>query len=235
MSVGLSKRAKFSTILADADLDIGAQAILTTNLSFYEGSATTFYMRNKAKNANKNLTVGSIIGISSLISNTVSEYNAGYGVATDEVKLKDKQLHQTDALMPQNKDKIASDNLRHSIDAQSEFAQYEDYTQIPNKIFTFTHGIKGVIRVKGLHDAAIGGTVYTRLLKNTAGGSLYDRNFGEAGETWSTDLTVDWGAGTTLNWFGKTSAHNCHWANFRIYYDDGTGFSAVPVAVTGAD
>lgn len=158
------------------------------------------------------------------------------GISIDGLLIKDKQIHQPDMLMPQNKDKVASDNLRHSVDAQIVVTS-ATYIQVTNKTLTFTHGIKGVLRVKCTIDPAGGKTGYYKLLKDGAGSPLAtEQSVLTDPLTGSDDLTVDWVAGTTLNVFAKqTPDGNMNVTNFRVYYDDGTGFSAVAVAVTGAD
>ena len=189
----------------------------------------TIDLSNVIVNADLNM------GAHNLKSDTIPESSAGKGVTADGVLLKDKQIHQRDVLMAQNKDKVASNNLRHSIDAV-EICASAIYEQATNKILTFTHGIKGIIRVKATIDPPDSMTGCYKLLKDGAGSPLAVENcIVTVPLTDTDDLTVDWAPGTTLNLFVKCSSGNMNVSDFRVYYDDGTGFSAVQVAVTGAD
>jgi len=207
--------ARISTLVIDTDLDMGLRDLKVDDIV--------------------ESTAGNGVNVEDLKTDTIAEKTTGTGVTIDGVKLKDRQLHQPDVLMSQNKDKVASDNLRHSID-EYVTKDSQDYVLIDNKELTFTNGIKGVIRVKCYHDAPSGQTVYSKLYKNgeDLGGVEHSIGSGSS-ETWSEDITVDFEAGDKLQVYGKTSSGTGAWHSFRVYYDDGTGFSAVAVAVTGAD
>ena len=171
-----------------------------------------------------------------ILVDDVLESTNGHGVEVDGVDLKDNKLLQANVLMSQNKAKVASENLRHSIDAAKTVTS-ATYVQVTDKTLTFTNGIKGVIRVKATIDPALDKTGYYKLLKNGIGDPLAaEQSVVTNPLTGSDDITVDWDPGTTLNLFAKqTPDGNLNVTNFRVYYDDGAEFSAIPVAVTGAD
>lgn len=89
MSVGISNPPKLSDVEVDGDLDLGAHAILTTNLAIYEGSSSAWWVRNRAKNADKDLIGNNLKAVSALLSDSVLEKSAGAGVTIDGVKIKD--------------------------------------------------------------------------------------------------------------------------------------------------
>ena len=137
-----SRPAKFSTIIADADLDIGGKAILTTNLSLYEGSADYWYIKNKIKTLNKSITGHIFIGYTVIRTDTITENLPGSGVNIEGLLIKDSLIGSS--AIP----KIASDDLRNSHDAEIHDERVDGSTWLLQKTFTLDYAIKGTLRFK---------------------------------------------------------------------------------------
>ena len=109
-----SRPAKFSTIIADADLDIGARAILTTNLSFFEASSDLLIVKNRAKTITKRIEAA-VIYTSNLYVRFLLESVVNQGVTIDGLLIKDDQLQKLDAVKPfaikKVKEKVCKEGL----------------------------------------------------------------------------------------------------------------------------
>lgn len=83
---------KVSELEIDGDIDLGAHALLSTNLSMYEGSASYWFVKDRAK-SNFQRVKGSVMeATSELKSNIISEYSGADGVNVDTLKLKNGAL-----------------------------------------------------------------------------------------------------------------------------------------------
>lgn len=132
-------------------------------------------------------------------------------------------------------EKIASDTLRHSIDAT---LQENGTTYVKKKTLTFTNGIKGTIRIK--FDLKDGSDVAWGILTQNGAtpGGAGDLGVAQDGTTTSyvtqsQDIAVDIPAGETIDLWLKTAAGSAFTENLRFYYNNAT--AVVLVAATGGD
>jgi len=225
-------KPRFSNLVADADLDIGARAILTTNLSLLEGSYDYMWIQNRAKTIYKHLSVSKLAVAGTHKAGLYTEYTTDAGITIDGLLIKDSKIQEFDGIAPWVMAKVASDNVRNSHNAEvSEANIGTGYVKV--KTVTFTNGIKGTLRVTW--EMKVGGTTpgYGRLYKNgVALGTPQANSDGAYTGTPETE-DVDVGtvaAGETLElWVAGSDATTDVWAkNFRLSYDDENG---VPVSV----
>lgn len=134
--------------------------------------------------------------------------------------------------------KVASNNLRHAIDAASTT---EEQAWTKENTMTFTNGIKGTLRFKFTINRNDAGDAYGIMTKDgaTPGGAgdlgieIHKINAGDA--IHAQDLAVDFAPGATIDIWGKrgTGGTGILLSLWRVYYDNAT----IPVAVasTGDD
>lgn len=218
-----SRPAKFSTIIADADLDIGAQAILTTNLSLFEAATDYLQIKNRAKTVFKHLTVSASYN-NSIFTDTIGERTGPVGVIIDGLLIKDDKIREFDGIGGNVMPKIVSDNLRNSHDAEVDTPS-TGATYVKVKTMTFTYGVKGTLRIKYDLKDNVGYIGYGRVYKN--GVALGAEKTGTDNYvTESEDIAVGTiAAGETLELWVKAEHASCHTfiRNFRCYYDDDSG------------
>jgi hypothetical protein len=156
------------------------------------------------------------MGAYAVKSNDVNEVTPAHGVDVDGAKIKDGQMMQGGVK------KEASDNLRHSHDAES--GTFSTGTYVKQKTMTFANGIQGTLRVKfalwsnsGIQEAF--GAVY----KNGAliGTPQHHSDSGTY-NTYSEDIDVGViAAGETLELWGKVeTANDGKVKEFRAYYNN---------------
>lgn len=225
-----SRPAKFSTIVADADLDIGARAILTTDLSLYQNSADFWTIRNKAKTVFKSMALFSLQSSSIITGNNIREYTPGNGVTIDGLLIKDSMLNASCIA------KKATDTLRNSHDAEIHDERVDGSTWLKQKTFTLDYAIKGTLRFK-LQAKGENASVNNKVIwaKNSKASDL-GVEFVPANVNYQADSQdVDVGtmeAGETIEIWTQTD----DWLGIfvkecRIYYDDDS-FGAVEMTNT---
>jgi hypothetical protein len=220
-----SRPAKFSTIIADADLDIGARAILSTNLSFYEGSATYWYIRNRAKLSYQNLSASAVSGSSFLRSDIVAEKTAGNGILVDGLLIKDDKIAKLNGIGGCVIPKIVSDNLRNSHDAEVHDERADGSTWLLGKTFTLATGIKGILRfkleAKGEHVSTNNKVIWAKNNKaNDLGVEFVPENLTYQANSQDADVGT-MAAGETIEVWSKAHDYQgIFFKNCRIYYND---------------
>jgi hypothetical protein len=222
-----SRPAKFSTIIADADLDIGARAILSTNLSLFEMNINTWGIYNRAKAVYKNL-IGETFNVeSNILVDTIGERSAGGGIIVDGLLIKDDKIQEMDGIGGEVMPKIVSDNLRNSHDA--EVSGQTGAVYVKQKTMTFTNGVKGTLRIK--FDRKVNNAtyfIYGAVYKNGVLIGTPDGGNDTAYTNFSEDIDVGTiAAGETLELWLKAEHVSSigYLQNFRCYYDDDSGIS----------
>ena len=220
-----SRPAKFSTIIADADLDIGARAILTTDLSLYQEAAYGWCMKNRAKTAYKGFTGYFIAGTAYVSTPTFTEMVAGTGINIDGLLIKDDKIQEVNGIAGNVWAKKASANVRNSHDAEIHDERVDGSTWLLQKTFTLSWGIRGTLRVtlraKGENASANNKVIWA---KNSKADDL-GVEFVPANVNWQTDSqdvnvgTMD--AGETIEIYTQTD----DWMGIfvdqcRISYDE---------------
>ena len=215
----LSSQAKFSTIIADADLDIGAKAILTTHLSIYEASINDLYFRDRAKINFKYINSARGYYDAVIVSNIIAEYSANNGVKIDGLLIKDSLIGSS--AIP----KIASDDLRNSHDAEIHDESADGTTWKLQKTFTLDYAIKGTLRfklqAKGENASVNNKVIWAKNSKaNDLGVEFVPANVNYQADNQDVDVGV-MAAGETIEIWTQTDDWNGIFVKeCRIYYTD---------------
>lgn len=160
------------------------------------------------------------MGAYDIKSDSVKESTVGAGVDIDGVAFKDDKVRSIDSLDGSVIPKKVSDNLRNSHDA--EITDQTGATYVKQKTITFTHGIKGTLRVKFGIKRAAGFTAYGKVYKNGVALGA-EQTATDAYVTKSEDIDVgSIAAGETLELWGKAEHASglVYLKEFRCYYDN---------------
>jgi hypothetical protein len=169
------------------------------------------------------------MGVYAVKSDELREVSVGHGVDVDGVVMKDDKIVTLEAVGGSAIPKEVSDNLRNSHDA--EITDQTGATYVKQKTMTFTHGIKGNLRVKfdrKSNNASY--HIYGAVYKNGALLGTPDGGNDTAYQTISEDIDVGTiAAGETLELWGKAEHASAvgYWQNFRCYYDSIGGAAVV--------
>lgn len=137
-------------------------------------------------------------------------------------------------VIPHKVRKVASDDLRHSIDAN--VANSAGTAWRKDKTLVFTNGIKGVLRVKFDMIGQPGSDCGKLTDKDgTLVGVAKDGTNCAAYQTHSQDITVDFPAGGELQLWTSDNGCNTGVENFRVYYVNDATATPDAVATTGGD
>ena len=130
--------------------------------------------------------------------------------------------------------KVASNDLRHSIDAAIENSS--GLTWRKDKTLVFTEGIKGVIRVKfDLKNQPGTGCGKLTDKDGTLLGAAQDAADCSTYQTKSQDITVDFAPDGELQLWSRDAGCSTWVQNMRVYYLNDSTSTPDIVAVTGAD
>jgi hypothetical protein len=156
-------------------------------------------------------------------SDSIKESTVNNGVDIDGVAMKDDKIRTIDCLDGSVVPKKVSDNLRNSHDA--EITDQTGATYAKQKTITFTHGVKGTLRIKyDIHTNNGSYTVYGAVYKNgVLLGTPSAAHTNTSYETESEDIDVgSIAAGETLELWGKAEHASAlgSWEHFRCYYDN---------------
>jgi hypothetical protein len=120
---------------------------------------------------------------------------------------------------------IASNTLQESNDAEWGPAQVNPWLKV--KTITFTTRLVGTIRVKRdiKTASATFGNLDHQIRRNGTLIGTEQKCRSESWETFSDDITQDWGPGDTIElWMWSRSGWAAAARNFRVYYDMATSF-----------
>jgi hypothetical protein len=160
------------------------------------------------------------MGAYALKSNNLNEVTPGHGVDVDGVNMTDNKIRSIDSLDGSVIPKKVSDNLRNSHDA--EITDQTGATYVKQKTITFTHGIKGTLRVKFSIKRAAGFTAYGKVYKNGVALGA-EQTATDDYATKNEDIDVGTiAAGETLELWGKAEHASAlvYLKEFRCYYDN---------------
>ena len=247
---GIESNAKddqaLSEVSVDADLAMGAHSITLGAAQTVDGSDISVSVPSAVSADSANSVALSNVSVDADLAMGAHNITLGAAQTVDEADISVKVPYASTlkgvgmaAIMPQSIDKVASDDLRHSHDA--EITGITSETLIIQKTETFTNGIKGTLRIKFdiAGGIAAGHRAMGRIYKNGVAQGAIQYATGTINVYVTKSQDIDVGAveaGEVLQLYVGTedAAYTCKIKNFRFYYTNDTFAPAVPVAATAS-